>query len=154
MSKDNKCAAAAPGSTSSPQAAESEPQTAILNRDAIFAAEDRNIERLNIPEWGGDVCLRVLSGRERDRFETSLQGGNKAKSMKDFRARFAALILCDEAGDKLFSAVDVENLSEKSGRALDRILERGMSLNAISAADVDDMVKNSSGGRKEDIGLD
>ena len=115
---------------------------AILGRDDILGSNDIKVHRLDVPEWNGTVCVRVLSGSERDAFEASLQG-DKSRTLQNFRARFAALVLCDEKGEKLFSASDVEQLGKKSGAALDRILEFGMQVNKVSEKDVEEIVGNS-----------
>ena len=65
------------------------------------------IEVVDVPEWGGTVGLRVMSGAERERFEAvHLAGGNKA----DVRARLVVLTACDGDGNPLFGEGDVEHL--------------------------------------------
>ena len=44
----------------------------ILSKDAILAADDLPRETVHVPEWGGDVYVRTMSGTDRDAFETSL----------------------------------------------------------------------------------
>jgi hypothetical protein len=68
---------------------------AILTRDAILAAEDREYTTVDVPEWGGSVRLRSITVRERDRYEASLleQKGKDRKVNLD-NARAKLIILC------------------------------------------------------------
>jgi len=44
----------------------------LLTRDAILEAQDLQHEEVYIPEWGGSVRVRTLTGAERDAFEQSI----------------------------------------------------------------------------------
>nr|NDG08537.1 hypothetical protein [Oxalobacteraceae bacterium] len=72
----------------------------ILSKDAILAADDLPRETVIIPEWGGEVLVRTMSGTDRDAFEASLL--EKDGRMENVRARLVALTLCDSQGDRLF----------------------------------------------------
>ena len=43
-----------------------------LTRDAILEAEDIETEEVAVPEWGGNVLVRGLSGTQRDIWEQGL----------------------------------------------------------------------------------
>ena len=121
-------------------------ETAMLSRDQILKADDLPTEVIEVPEWGGQVCIRTMSGTERDAFESSLIGsGGKdtARNMRDLRARFASLVIVDEDGKRLFTAKDIEALGGKSALVLDRILTVGQRLNGLTSEDVDDLAGNS-----------
>ena len=45
-----------------------------LTRDAILQATDLTFEDVAVPEWGGVVRVRGLTGTERDAFEASVVG--------------------------------------------------------------------------------
>jgi hypothetical protein len=110
-------------------------------RDQILNANDivANLLPLPIPEWGVTLFLRVMPGRQRERFEYRYEKGNDPT----LRAFFATLVACDEQGTPLFTDADVAGLAEKSSRALDRIYQAGIKLNAIGKAGVDELEKNS-----------
>lgn len=115
-----------------------------LNKDEILNSNDRKIESLNVPEWGGDVCIRTLKGSERDAWEASLKvkdGG--PTNLVNARARLAALVLCDEHGIRLFSDNEVGSLGEKSAKALTRVWEAALALNGIGDEAVKELEKNS-----------
>ena len=86
--------------------------TKLLTKDDILNADDLPSEVVDVPEWGGHVKVRTMSGSERDAFEASLiesQGKKKSKDdlMSNIRARFASLVLVDDDGKRLFTAKDI-----------------------------------------------
>jgi hypothetical protein len=126
----------------------------VLDREAILAATDLQIECVAIPEWGGNVFIRVMTGRERDALEMSIQGKSKEARLKDLRARLAAASVCNQAGELLFNSQDVELLTAKSSTALDRIVEASSRLNRISEEDKAELVENFTDAPSVDSGSD
>lgn len=117
----------------------------LLGKDQIFAADDIRTERVPVPEWGGEVAVRGLTGRQRDEWEASMQvqrGRNMTVDMRNFRARLVVKCVVDETGTRVFHDGDVEQLSGKSGAALDRIYEAAARLSGISKEDVDELTKD------------
>lgn len=112
-----------------------------LSKSAILAADDKKMVDHDVPEWGGSVKLRVMTGTERDRFESEFVGGNKNVEM--VRAKLVAKCLCDDDGQRLFSEKEIPELGEKSAAVLDRLFAECMRLNRFSKNDVDDLAKNS-----------
>lgn len=112
-----------------------------LSADQILAIEDRPVERIQVPEWGGEVCVRAMSGADRDAFEAAMLV-NGRQSMVNVRARAAALCICDDGGKPLFSAQDVEALGTKSGAALDRVFQAVLRMNHLSPQDVETLAGN------------
>jgi len=115
-----------------------------LTRDLILEADDLPTKEIDIPEWGGKAHIRIMTGAERDRFEmeaSKLQQGIAPKV--SFRARFAATILCDKDGKRIFDDRDIAALSRKSGAVLDRVLAEGMEHNKVREEDVEELAKNS-----------
>jgi len=72
-----------------------------LSKAAILAADDSKKIEVEVPEWGGSVFLKVMSGTERDRFESEFVDGNRNVEM--VRAKLVSKCLCDESGDRLYS---------------------------------------------------
>ena len=107
----------------------------ILSKDAILAADDLPRETVIIPEWGGEVLVRTMSGTDRDAFEASLL--EKDGRMENVRARLVALTLCDLQGDRLFNDSEIAALGRKSARALDRVFSVAQRLNGIGVDQVD-----------------
>jgi hypothetical protein len=99
----------------------------MLTRDAILGLDDLPREEVNIPEWGGSVYVRALTGAERDQLERMISKDSVS------RAAIAALCVVDAKGERLFSAKDVDKLATKHGSALERIVSAALRFNTISA---------------------
>lgn len=120
----------------------------LLGKDAIFKADDIATERVPVPEWGGDVMVRGLTGRQRDAWESSLsvrQGKKMVPDMRDFRARLVVRCVVDETGQLVFHDGDIEALTNKSGAALDRIYDVAAKLSGIAEKDVEELTEDFSG---------
>ena len=107
----------------------------MLDRNSILQMDDLPKEQLSVPEWGGDVWVRTLTGTERDSFEQSKVQKKNKPNLNNVRARFAVLTICDEKGERLFTDNDAEALGKKSAAALDRVFEVAQRLNGFSDDD-------------------
>lgn len=124
----------------------------VLGREDILQADDVVIEKVEVPEWGGAVCVRGLTGSERDAFEESIfitSGKSTKVNFKDARAKLLVKAICDESGAPLFSKGDIENLGAKSASALQRVWEKARDLSGLSDEDVDELVGNSESDQSE-----
>ena len=120
----------------------------LLSKTAILAAQDRQTEDIEVPEWGGAVRVRSFIGRERDAFESSMvrgDGRDHTVDLTNMRTRLVGLTVIDETGQRLFTDEEVDLLGAKSGAALDRVFAVAQKLNGLSGADVEELSKNSSG---------
>ena len=125
---------------------------AILTKDQILKANDIKIEKLEVPEWGGTIFVRGLSGTERDKFEASIieqRGKNQTINMKNIRAKLAVMSICDEKGNLLFEEADIFELAKKSAVALNRVFDKASDLSGLSNEDVKSLAKNSESGVSE-----
>ncbi len=126
---------------------------ALLTRDAILQAQDLPTEQVHIPEWGGDVLVRALTGAERDKFEQSIveqRGKNTRMNLQNIRAKLVALTVVDEQGNRIFKDEDVKWLGNKSAAALDRIFEVAQRLSGLRDEDVEELAKNSESDLSDD----
>lgn len=118
-----------------------------LTREAILEIRDIKTEQVNVPEWGGYVWVRGMSGAERDRFESEIvlidKKGKARVDMANIRARMAATCIVDESGKRMFSAADIEALSTKSAGALERVYSVAQRLSGLSEGDLEELEKNS-----------
>lgn len=118
----------------------------LLTREQILKADDSQERLVEVPEWGGAVKVRGMTGRERDRFEESCvegKGKNARVNLKNLRAKLVALSCVDDEGNRIFTERDVEELSAKSASALNRIFRVAQELSGITDEDVDELTKNS-----------
>ena len=126
---------------------------ALLTRDAILQAQDLPTEQVHVPQWGGDVLVRALTGAERDRFEQSIveqRGKNTRMNLQNIRAKLVALTVVDEQGNRIFKDEDVKWLGNKSAAALDRIFEVAQRLSGLRDEDVEELAKNSESDLSDD----
>lgn len=124
-----------------------------LNRDDILTADDIEIVKVDVPEWGGSVYVKGMSGTERDAFESSIieqRGQNYKANLTNIRAKLCAQVICDKVGGRLFTDKDIKKLGEKSASALQRLFDIAQKLSGLGADDVDELAeeleKNPSGG--------
>ena len=115
----------------------------VLSKEQILSADDLKTETVNIPEWGGDVLLRELRGRERDAFEEGSMDSKRNVTMTNMRARLVALSAIDDEGERLVSSKEANELGNKSATALNRLFEVCCRLSGITSDDVDKLEKNS-----------
>ena len=105
-----------------------------LSKAKILAAKDVKLsEAIPVPEWGGDVYVRTISGTERDKFEEAYS----EQKMKAFRVRFLVLTLADESGERLFGDADIDALGNKSSVVINRLFDKAWQHNAFTDAAVD-----------------
>lgn len=116
----------------------------MLSKETILNAVDIMQETVQVPEWGGEVIVRSLTGTERDKFEQSLVDQRKAgKKFFNIRATLCALSIVDEKGDLLFTETDIDALGKKSAAPLDRITEVVRRLSGFLPEDIEAAEKNS-----------
>ena len=117
-----------------------------LSRDDILKAEDGGTEEVPVPEWGGTVLVRGMTGRERDEFELSLgepgRRGRTVPNLVNIRAKVISRCVVDEDGDRLFTAADITALGDKSGAAVDRVDTVAARLSGLSDDDLEEMAAN------------
>jgi hypothetical protein len=126
---------------------------ALLTRDEILQVQDLPTEQVHVPEWGGDVLVRALTGAERDMFEQSIveqRGRNTRMNLQNIRAKLVALTVVDEQGNRIFKDEDVKWLGNKSAAALDRIFEVAQRLSGLRDEDVEELAKNSESDLSDD----
>jgi hypothetical protein len=119
----------------------------ILNRDAILQADDLGRELVDVPEWGGSVYVRAMTGNERDAFEESIldmrsKGKDTRVVMANIRAKLCARCIVGEEGERLFTDADIDVLGAKSARALDRVFEAAQRLCGMRETDVAELAGN------------
>lgn len=124
-----------------------------LTRDVILQADDLLVEDVEVPEWGGVVRVRGLTGAERDDFEASVveQRGKKTRfNMQNFRAKLVVRAAINGDGQRLFTDKDAPLLGRKSAAALQRVFEVAQRLSGLSDQDVEELVGNFDEGQSDD----
>lgn len=122
----------------------------MLDSSAILAIEDRVLVPIRVPEWKTEVFIRPMSGTERDSFEAETLG--MKDRLHNFRARLAVRVVCNAAGERLFTDDQAEALGDKSSSALDRIFAAAQKMNRIGDEEVSAAGKDSAGDQSASSG--
>lgn len=112
----------------------------ILSRDQIINAKDFDLQKIEVPKWGGEVYIRPLSARIMDRLEVI--NLDRAAYKGSPRALILSGSLCDENGKLLFSEDDTKALAEKNSDVVDPIIDKIVKLNSLSDEDIQERAKN------------
>ena len=127
----------------------------MLSRDTILAKNDVQTEEVEVPEWGGSVLVRGMSGTEREAFEKArtreVPSGNRnarraGQTTTEFsRERLRAGLVCacavDERGNRLFTTEDLPALNDKSAAALERIVDVAMRLSGMDNNEIEKLAE-------------
>lgn len=132
----------------------------MLTREEILRLSERppTIEAVEVPEWGGTVHVRAMTCKEKDAFEASRirrgKDGKDVPNLANLRGRFAALVLCDEKGNRLFGDDDAGMLGDLESCGMERVLAVAQRLNGLTEESVKEAEGNSeaapSGGSSTD----
>ena len=107
----------------------------MLSREEILASrQDRKPVRHEVPEWGGDVFIRLMSARESLEL-TDTQDQN--------RMIFELLLntLVDESGDPLFTEDDRKFLEEEPFTLILRLFTAAARVNGIPVGNTEEAVQ-------------
>jgi hypothetical protein len=130
-----------------------------LSREQILSNTRVKTEKIDVPELGGEVFLRVMTGTERDEFDKlgydPSTGKANGYNVTNYRACYASYVIAkDENGERMFGPQDVPALGQLPGSALERILGAGMVLNGMSGASLQELEKNSEDAPSDGSGSD
>lgn len=119
--------------------------TKYLSKTDILDADDIATETVDVPEWGGAVLVRAMTGTERDRFEFALAAARKSTkpgTSQVVRAQMVARCLVDDDGKRIFTDGDVVRLGGKSAKALDRLFDVAARLAGMNDEATDEAVED------------
>lgn len=135
----------------------------LLDRKKLLAKQLLEVVKVELDN-DEFVYVRQMTGRERDRFELTLNKDIKddkgnvvdvESDLEDFRAKLAVQTICDENGELILRSEDFPVLSQHMGiQQLDKIVKAAQKLNRITKADKEALTKNSGGGQAADSNSD
>lgn len=116
------------------------------------AARSARIERepLLVPELGGRIWVRGMSGTERDKFEEGLRirKGKKVgqSDLRNYRAQFASRVIVSASGERLLndSEADIALLGRLPAGVLDRVIAKCTELSGKAEEEIDDLGNDSA----------
>lgn len=119
----------------------------LLSKEDILKRTDLETEEVEVPEWGGTVLVRALSGTERDAYEASCMSDRgkqgMVRNLANVRAKLVVRSLVDEDGKRLFTDGDAAALGETSAAVLDRLFEVAARLSRMNDEDIEELGKGS-----------
>ena len=107
----------------------------MLTRDQILKALDLKTADVEVPEWGGTIRVRTMTGTDRANFLKI--STDKDGKPKQFMEALIVATAVDAKGDQLFTAADIAELGKKSSLALQRVFEKSADLNGLTQASVE-----------------
>lgn len=121
-------------------------KTKSLSREDILNANDIEVKDVQVPEWGGKVYVKPLNGAERDKYEKEAlawQQGTEEQAKLSIRAKLVAYSVVDpETKEPLFNTGDIEILSKKNSKPLDRVFQAAQRMNGLTKKDIEELVEN------------
>lgn len=125
-----------------------------LSRDDILNAVDLTTREVPVPQWGGSVLVRGLSGEERDAYEMSTMverpklGGKPGElemvaDLANGTAKLVARCIVGDDGERVFTDADVIALGKKSAQAMTAVWQVAAELSGITQAATDQIEGNS-----------
>lgn len=125
----------------------------VLGRAQILSAADLKQERVDVPEWGGEVIVQELSAAAAVKFmamsmsavDLETRAIRNASEMFDLYVWVAAHAIVDEEGNRLFEGDEgVAALARKKLDPVRRIAEVAMNLSGLQRKAAEDVKKKSS----------
>ena len=110
----------------------SENGNGFLSKDGILGADDKIIEAVDVPEWGGKVYLRILSAHERDLFDADTRDKAGVFVRQDQSAKMLVRMICDPDGKLLLTPNDMSALAGKSCKVLERLFDVALRINGYT----------------------
>lgn len=115
----------------------------MLNRDAVLKASDQTYATVEVPEWGGSIRIRQLTGKQQE--ITNKINNAKCAEPISFGG-YAAAIVCfgcvDEHGNRLFQDIDAKALGERDAGAINRVAVEILKLSGATIEAQQDIEKN------------
>lgn len=113
----------------------------MTDRETILGMTQMPVREVELPAWGDQVYVKMLTGLERDAFEVSCQ--DDKLGFRNIRARLVVLTACDADGKRLFEDADAVQLGMTPSLELDIIFTEAQKLNGMREEDIKGTAGNS-----------
>jgi len=113
----------------------------LLNKHQIAIAKDLKEEIVPMPEWGGDIKIRVLSVKEQLEFDNFM---SKNQDSQDAAIYLIVKSCINEDGSLMFddNEQDLELLRQKNASSILKLFKHIMDLNKQQPDDIEKLAKN------------
>lgn len=106
--------------------------------ETILAADQGQAIKVHVPEWGCDVWIRSLPLGELQAWELACLR-SKGEGVDDYRTRYLAKCLVDEAGKEIFTSEQLKKISGTVGARLFKVAQKH---NELDEKELEDIGKN------------
>lgn len=108
-----------------------------LGREALLSTQTLKREPVDVPEVGGVIWVRALSGKGWLQYNARIEALGKTTELDAVKAisimcYLISLTACDESGALLFTEEDAERLAENSFTVLERLADKALELSGLS----------------------
>lgn len=118
-----------------------------LTREQILSNKSFRSKVIEIPEWGGEVRLKAMSGADREAMEAAVYedvgGKMQLKKGVSYIAEMLIRTWCDDDGNLLFKPDEINLIQEKDAVILARIFKVATEVNGLSGEEEREIEKNS-----------
>lgn len=126
-------------------------------RDSIFKSKaTAKIHTLDVPEWGGTVYVRELTGKQRDELDADWLEWRKEVNGKEDDWSYLYAFICmfcvtDSEGHPIFANCeeDVKAINEVPAKSLQRVARFAMQVNGWGSESEESSRKNYGSGRND-----
>ena len=115
-----------------------------LTKQQILSTSPR-LKEVDVPEWGGSVFIRPLTIHEQAKLAdlgTKYEKSSVVDRMKNCTLRLVQWSVCDEQGNPLFEAGDLEPLMSKTASAFLRLQDAILALSGLTEESRKELEKN------------
>lgn len=137
-----------------------------VTAESILCAKDLDTAEVEVPEWGGTVRVRKLSGSDRELYDQEIhniqqrvnRGARNRRGDIELDIQFHAhkarvllawLTICDENGERIFTTEEHrKQLAGKSAEALERVYQCAARLSGLLAEDEDEDADSEEGEKR------
>ena len=115
-----------------------------LTKQQILSTSPR-LKEVDVPEWGGSVFIRPLTIHEQAKLAdlgTKYEKSSVVDRMKNCTLRLVQWSVCDEQGNPLFEAGDLEPIMSKAASAFLRLQDAILALSGLTEESRKELEKN------------
>jgi hypothetical protein len=123
--------------------------TELLSKEALQKKDDLPTRTVEVPEWGGSVRLRGLSGKKRMQMRRCYDAKTGEIADDEVLAKVLVWSMVGADGKPVLTESDVPWLIEKNGVVLVRLAEAVMEMSAMTEKSAAEVKENLPAARSD-----
>jgi len=115
----------------------------------IIEADDIEMRRVPVPEWGGAIYMKSMTGQDRDNYiglvQARMVGSGDDRKISDYSGLSSHLLqkcMAKKDGSPLFSPAQVRDLQKKNSGVLNRLQTIAQEMNGLTDEEVEKYAGN------------